>query len=93
MVQNVFITGAAARIPGLKERVERDLLRSRPSGSKFNVRLATDPNLDAWKGAAKFANEADDKHYISRSEYEEKGSGYLSEHACSNFYTPMNDGE
>lgn len=40
LAANVFITGAAAKIPGLKKRLEKELLAIRPFQSTFNVCLA-----------------------------------------------------
>lgn len=40
LFQNVFITGGGATIPGIKERIEAEVLAMRPFESKFNVKLA-----------------------------------------------------
>jgi hypothetical protein len=49
------------------------------------VKLAENPNLDAWKGARLFSNEEVNKqYYITKEEYEEYGVDYFKEHWCSN---------
>ena len=37
--QNIFLTGGNVLFPNFKERLERDLLASRPYGSSFAVSL------------------------------------------------------
>ncbi|XP_042347978.1 actin-related protein 5 [Plectropomus leopardus] len=96
LVSNVFLTGGNMQYPGMKERVERELLAMRPFQSHFKVTMASRPALDAWYGARDWALEhppggeggaADG--WISRQEYEEKGGEYLSEHCASNVFVPM----
>ena len=54
-----------------------------------------DPSLDAWIGAARFANDllsggnSNQRHkgerfHITKRDYEENGNGYLAEHRCGN---------
>lgn len=38
LVSNVFLTGGNMQYPGMKERVERELLAMRPFQSHFKVR-------------------------------------------------------
>lgn len=42
LVQNVFLTGGNAMYPGLKARVQKELLEMRPFQSSFQVRVLTD---------------------------------------------------
>ena len=85
LVNNVFVTGAPALFPGLKARLERDLREVRPAGSSFKIHVAEDPALDAWKGAAKFArNPSNLSTFVSKAEYEEKGSSFFIQHDYSN---------
>uniref|UniRef100_A0A3B3Y968 Actin-related protein 5 n=1 Tax=Poecilia mexicana TaxID=48701 RepID=A0A3B3Y968_9TELE len=93
LVSNVFLTGGNMQHPGMKERVERELLALRPFQSHFKVTMATRPGLDAWYGARDWALEhpaaAGAEGWISRQDYEEKGGEYLSEHCASNVFVPM----
>ncbi|XP_034000453.1 actin-related protein 5 [Trematomus bernacchii] len=91
LVSNVFLTGGNMLYPGMKERVERELLAMRPFQSQFKVTMASQPALDAWYGARDWALEhpAGGEGWISRQEYEEKGGEYLSEHCASNLFIPM----
>ncbi|KAF8783169.1 Actin-related protein 5 like protein [Argiope bruennichi] len=88
LAENVFITGGTAKLPFIKDRIETELLAMRPFQSKFNVHLADDPLLDAWRGARKWASNDDNlkKFSVTRQEYEEKGGDYLKDHICSNHY-------
>ena len=40
LVANVFLTGGPSSLPGLKPRIERDLLATRPFQSYFSVSMA-----------------------------------------------------
>ena len=80
-------------MPGIKSRLEKDLKEMRPFKSSFNVRTAKYPSADAWNGAKKFANTSPSSNFISRQEYEEMGSEYLSVHHCSNMYVPSPEQE
>ncbi|XP_019728735.1 actin-related protein 5 isoform X1 [Hippocampus comes] len=96
LVSNVFLTGGNMQYPGMKERVERELLAIRPFQSHFKVTLAMQPTLGAWLGARDWALEHPPgcgggrvAGWISRQDYEEKGGEYLSEHCASNVFVPI----
>lgn len=91
LVQNVFLTGGNAMYPGLKARVQKELLEMRPFQSSFQVHLASSPILDAWHGARDWAVEhmTREEGWITRKDYEEKGGEYLKEHCASNVYVPI----
>lgn len=90
LVDNIFITGGATRIAGLKERLDKELMEIRPFQSTFKVKLARDPSLDAWNGARKFAASSSNlqSYSITRSEYDEFGGEYVKEYYASNRYFP-----
>ncbi|AWP09451.1 putative actin-related protein 5 [Scophthalmus maximus] len=94
LVSNVFLTGGNMQYPGMKERVERELLAMRPFQSHFKVTMASQPALGAWYGARDWALEHPPgggaaEGWISRQDYEEKGGEYLSEHCASNVFIPL----
>ncbi|XP_054654664.1 actin-related protein 5 isoform X2 [Dunckerocampus dactyliophorus] len=93
LVSNVFLTGGNMQYPGMKERMERELLAIRPFQSHFKVTMASRPAVDAWLGARDWALEhspnGGEEGWISRQDYEEKGGEYLSEHCASNIFIPM----
>ncbi|XP_061841543.1 actin-related protein 5 [Nerophis lumbriciformis] len=93
LVSNVFLTGGNMQYPGMKERMERELLAIRPFQSHFKVTMATRPALDAWLGARDWALEhppgGGGEGWTSRQDYEEKGGEYLSEHCASNVWVPI----
>ncbi|XP_076597347.1 actin-related protein 5 [Chaetodon auriga] len=96
LVSNVFLTGGNMQYPGMKERVERELLEMRPFQSHFKVTMASRPALDAWYGARDWALDhlppgggGVAEGWISKQDYEEKGGEYLSEHCASNVFIPM----
>ncbi|XP_037540234.1 actin-related protein 5 isoform X1 [Nematolebias whitei] len=93
LASNVFLTGGNMQYPGMKERVERELLAMRPFQSHFKVTMATRPALDAWYGARDWAMEhpaaGGAEGWISKQDYEEKGGEYLREHCASNAFVPL----
>ncbi|XP_048874076.1 actin-related protein 5 [Brienomyrus brachyistius] len=91
LVRNVFLTGGNMLYPGMKERVERELLAMRPFQSHFQVNMASNPSLDAWCGAREWTqqNPLGGSGWITRQDYEEKGGEYLSEHSASNVFLPI----
>jgi actin-related protein 5 len=90
LVDNIFITGGPSKIPGLQERLHKELTEIRPFQSTFKVKIAKDPSLDAWNGARKFASNASNlqNHLFTRSDYEEFGGEYVKEFHASNRYFP-----
>ncbi|XP_055625059.1 actin-related protein 5 [Toxorhynchites rutilus septentrionalis] len=86
---NIMLTGGCANIRGFKERLMRELQQMLPFQSVFNLRIVTNPTLDGWKGASKFAtSEVFKKSLITRQTYDECGGEYLKEHPASNVYFP-----
>ncbi|KAJ8902224.1 hypothetical protein NDN08_006632 [Rhodosorus marinus] len=102
LVKEIFLTGGLMNTPGANARLQAEVRRVLPAsfspGVDLNIRLAKDPVLDAWRGAALLAKiggqELSDSS-VSRSEYEEMGPEYLKEHFASNVYyqTPQSDRE
>jgi actin-related protein 5 len=88
LVDNIFITGGIAKLPGLKERLMRELMEIRPFQSSFAVKIAADPSLGCWKGMKKFASSGSNvsSFSISKEEYYEQGGEYIKENALSNRY-------
>ncbi|CAG9788730.1 unnamed protein product [Diatraea saccharalis] len=87
LANNVFVTGGCSQFPGLKERLERELLEMRPFQSTHKVVMAKNASLDAWYGARDFAGSNEFENWcISKEEYYEMGSEYLKEHHASNRY-------
>lgn len=85
MVNNVWITGGNARIPGLKQRIVQEFTGMLPTETKFSINMSEDPSLDAWKGMAKWSNNSEfDSSLITKKEYEEYGVDYLKEHRMGN---------
>lgn len=72
--KNVFVTGAGAQLPGLVPRLHNAMRPILPPEMPLQIRLATDPAYDAWKGMALFSRtEAFRTVGISKSQYEEWG--------------------
>lgn len=56
VVKDVLLCGGSALLPGFLPRLAYELRQLRPTGAPIRVRLARDPQLDAWKGAASVCN-------------------------------------
>ena len=87
ILKDVFITGGYSLFKGFEERLKDELQAVLPAEIQLGVRKARDPVLDAWKGAASWANSGEiSKAYISKEEYLEKGGDYIKEHNMGNIY-------
>ena len=86
LAKNVFVTGAPAQLPGLKERIACDLVSLRPFKTESEVKVAKDPANDSFRGMQKFARDySDDKNvWITKADYEENGPTIFRKHFCSN---------
>jgi actin-related protein 5 len=78
LLRDVFLTGGNTLFQNFDERFRNDFRACLPLEAQLTVRRASDPILDAWKGAAQWASGSGlAKSSISREEYLEKGSEYL----------------
>jgi len=85
LLRDVFLTGGNTLFQGFEDRFRNELRMVLPEEVELVVRHASDPVLDAWKGAAQWASGPDlAKSSISRQDYLEKGSEYLKEHDLGN---------
>lgn len=93
LVDNVFLTGGVAKLPGLRERLDKELMEIRPFQSTFATKLAHDPSLDAWNGARKCALVPShlNNFAITKSFYEENGGEIVKEFFASNAFYPTPD--
>jgi actin-related protein 5 len=78
ILKDVFLTGGNTLFQGFEDRLKKELMSVLTQGEQFNVRAAKDPVLDAWRGAAKWAGEAQSKqHFVTKAEWAEKGGEYI----------------
>ncbi|CAG9861662.1 unnamed protein product [Phyllotreta striolata] len=89
LAENVIITGGLANLPGLRERVLKDLISIRPFQSDVRVSVMENSALTAWYGAREFAKRDDfEKYLLTKKLYEDIGHEYFKEHVASNLYFP-----
>ncbi|KAL2038685.1 hypothetical protein N7G274_008443 [Stereocaulon virgatum] len=89
VLRDIFLTGGNTLFKGFEERLSRELRAVLPIEASMRIRQASDPLLDAWKGAAQWSNESSFKlALVTREEYQEKGSDYLKEHNLGNTAAP-----
>ena len=83
ILKDVFCTGGNVLFRGFEERLRSELLAVLPANAPLGVRLAKDPLLDAWRGAAGWARKTEDwkAARVTREEYSEKGADYIK--VCS----------
>lgn len=60
------------------------MMAIRPFQSAFQVNLAGDPTLDAWKGASCFGRTAPSSVFFTKADYQEYGPDYFIENGVSN---------
>ncbi|GJJ09400.1 hypothetical protein Clacol_003622 [Clathrus columnatus] len=76
LVQNVFVTGTPAVIPGFVPRLQATLRPILDPDTTLRITLANDVSLDSWNGMRTFAYTRPEEllqHAISKQEYEEHG--------------------
>lgn len=87
--KNIYVTGSCAQFPGLKERLQREIMEIRPFQSTFNINIATNPSLDAWISAKNITNLSNfNDMMMTKNDYIEGGGEYFKEHKSSNQYFP-----
>ena len=57
MYQNILLTGGNVKMPGFKERLERELRACAPGQYKVSITLPEDPVGYPWLGASSFAQQ------------------------------------
>ena len=85
ILRDVFLTGGNTLFVGFEERLNKELRAVLPVDAALHLRRATDPLLDAWKGAAQWSKEPTFRQaLVTRQDYEERGSDYMkaSLHNC-----------
>lgn len=95
IVKEVFISGGVGSMRGLEDRIRRDLRSVFPMSWGEDIAQglwrAKDPKLDAWRGAALFAEEGGQRFEeacVHRADYDEKGADYIHEHLFGNWHVP-----
>ncbi|OUZ99281.1 Actin-related protein [Macleaya cordata] len=78
ITSSILMTGGSCLFPGMAERLEVGIRMIRPFESPIRVVRASDPILDAWRGAAAYAAGAQfSVQTFSREDYYEKGEDWL----------------
>ncbi|KAL7253192.1 hypothetical protein ACSBR1_007678 [Camellia fascicularis] len=78
MTNSILMTGGSCLFPGMDERLEAGIRMIRPCGTPIRIIRASDPILDAWRGAAAYAAAMQfPQQTFSRMDYYEKGEDWL----------------
>ncbi|PWO00089.1 actin-like ATPase domain-containing protein [Tilletiopsis washingtonensis] len=84
LASNIFVTGRHTGYAGFDDRLRRSVQATQSTDIRVRVQRARDPRFDAWRGMALWSGSDEARHSaISRADYDEKGSDYLSEHSFS----------
>ncbi|KAF9611799.1 hypothetical protein IFM89_035784 [Coptis chinensis] len=81
ITNSILVTGGSSRFPGIVERLEAGIRKVRPFESLIRVVRASDPVLDAWRGAAAFASSG--QFYVqtfNRDDYFKKGEDWVRQY-------------
>ncbi|EDU51128.1 actin [Pyrenophora tritici-repentis] len=85
ILKDIFLTGGNTMFEGFEDRLRAELRAVLPAEQTIQVRRAKDCVLDAWKGAAQWANRKEAKRdFVTRQEFLEKGAEYIKEHDLGN---------
>lgn len=78
ITNSILLMGGSSLFPGMDARLEAEIRKIRPFLSPIRVVRASDPILDAWRGASAFATTAEfSNQTFSRQDYYEKGEDWL----------------
>lgn len=81
ITNSILLTGGSCQFPGMRERLEGGIRMIRPCGTPIKIYTASDPFLDAWRGASVYATSVQFPHQtFSRMDYYEKGEDLLREY-------------
>ncbi|PKI46586.1 actin-related protein 5 isoform X2 [Punica granatum] len=81
LTKSILITGGSSLLPGMTERLEAGIRMIRPCGAPICVFRASDPILDAWRGASSYASAYQfASQTFTRMDYYEKGEDWLREY-------------
>ncbi|KAI1857664.1 hypothetical protein JX265_011079 [Neoarthrinium moseri] len=77
-LRDIFLTGGNTLFENFDDRLRQGLTALLPAGSPLTIRRATDPLLDAWKGAAGWVGSSGyNTAVVTKAEWQEKGADYL----------------
>ncbi|KAI3959642.1 hypothetical protein MKX01_018141 [Papaver californicum] len=78
ITSSILMTGGSCLFPGMAERLEAGIRMIRPFQSPIRIVVASDPVLDAWRGASAYAAASQfSVQTFTREDYYEKGEDWL----------------
>ncbi len=78
ILKDVFLTGGNTLFKGFEERLSKEMRAVLPVEASLHVRRASDPLLDAWRGAAQWSRNPNFKQtLVTRGQYLENGPEYM----------------
>lgn len=78
ITSSILLTGGSSLFPGMQQRLEAGIRAMRPCGTPIKIFEASDPILDAWRGASAYASGVLFRQQtFSKIDYYEKGEDWL----------------
>lgn len=78
LTKSILMIGGSCLYPGMGERLEAGIRMIRPCGTAICIQRASDPVLDAWRGASAYAAAKQfPRQTFSKRDYYEKGEDWL----------------
>ncbi|MBE3049032.1 hypothetical protein IMZ48_42345 [Candidatus Bathyarchaeota archaeon] len=79
LLANIVLVGGNARMDGLRERLQRELVGLAPDDCVVRVAVPGDPVTATWEGGAMLAEHRDvEELCVTKGEYEEYGAGWVA---------------
>ena len=80
---NIVVVGGSAELPGLAERLQKEVQALMPHELVVRVTRPADPTTCTWRGAARFASLPENEALLQRAcvtkqEYEEHGAAWVA---------------
>jgi len=79
MFQNIILSGMNSRIPGLAERLRKEVQKLSPNSSSVTVRTSPNEEYSSWIGGSIFAMISDNQDYwVTNDQYANEGSEVIN---------------
>lgn len=79
LFSNIMLAGGSSLVPGVTERLTKELLALAPQGNKVELNAGTERRHAAWKGGTLAAAKPSSAGWMSIEDYERRGPELLSD--------------
>jgi len=87
LLRNVYLTGGNCAYPNMTTRMHAEIIANLPTATPLRVIQSSSPTLNAWRGAALFANNNYNREcfFVDQATYQEEGAERLHERFMGHF--------